>query len=439
MTRRVVLGLFLLVVALPALAQGLPQGTPESAGLSSERLRRLTGALQRLIDDRRMAGSVTLIARGGKVVHFEALGLADVEAGVPMRRDTIVRIASFSKAVTSVAAMLLVEEGRLQLTDPVSKYLPAFAKTTVMEEPAPGAPPSSAPRTVPAKRAITIRDLLTHTSGIPYGGSEQVEAPYAAAGLSHWYLGDSHVPMEALVERLAGLPFLAQPGEKFVYGLGTDVLGVVVEKVSGQTLDAFFRDRIFEPLGMHDTFFFLPPEKRGRLATLYEIGEDGKLQRAAPGAGNAQAAFVDGPRKCFSGGAGLLSTAGDYARFLSMLLGGGQLDGTRLLSPKTVQLMTANHVGTKFAEGQRGFGLGFGINEDIGRSGYFGTAGQFVWGSGFQGVYLVDPAEQLIAIYLAQLFPAGDADFRPRFSALVYQAVVGPPEPSGKTLPAPRR
>jgi CubicO group peptidase (beta-lactamase class C family) len=439
MTRRMVLGLLLLVVALPALAQGLPQGTPESAGLSSERLRRLTGALQRLIDDRRMAGSVTLIARGGKVVHFEALGLADVEAGVPMRRDTIVRIASFSKAVTSVAAMLLVEEGRLQLTDPVSKYLPAFAKTTVVEEAAPGAPAASPPRTVPAKRAITIRDLLTHTSGIPYGGAEQVEAPYTAAGLSHWYLGNSDVAMEALVERLAGLPFLAQPGEKFVYGLSTDVLGVVVEKVSGQTLDAFFRARIFDPLGMRDTSFFLSPEKRGRLATLYEIGEDGKLQRAAPGAGNAQTAFVDGPRKCFSGGAGLLSTAGDYARFLAMLLGGGQLDGTRLLSPKTVQLMTANHVGALFAEGRRGFGLGFGINEDVGRSGYFGTAGEFHWGSGFQGVYLVDPAEQLIAIYLAQLFPAGDADFRPRFSALVYQAIVGPPNPSGKTIPAPLR
>jgi CubicO group peptidase (beta-lactamase class C family) len=438
MTRRIVLGLLLLVVTLPALAQGLPKGTPEGAGLSSERLRRLTGALQRLIDDRRMAGVVTLIARGGKVVHFEALGQADVEGSVPMRQDTIVRIASFSKAVTSVAAMLLVEEGRLQLADPVSKYLPAFAKTMVMEEPAPGAPPASAPRTVPAKRAITIRDLLTHTSGIPYGGAKQIETAYAAAGLSHWYLGGSDVAMEALVERLAGLPFLAQPGEKFVYGLGTDVLGVVIEKVSGQTLDAFVRARIFEPLGMRDTSFFLPPEKRDRLATLYEIGEDGMLKRAAPGAGNAQTAFADGPRKCFSGGAGLLSTAGDYARFLSMLLGGGQLDGFRLLSPKTVQLMTANHVGALLDNGRSGFGLGFGVIENIGRSGNYGSSGLFFWGSGFQGVYLVDPAEQLIAIYLAQLFPAGDADFRPRFSALVYQAVVGPPEPSGKTLPAPR-
>lgn len=439
MTRRMVLGLLLLVATLPALAQGLPQGTPESAGLSSERLQRLTAALQRQIDERRMAGSVTLIVRGGNVVHLEALGQADVEGSVPMRPDTIVRIASFSKAVTSVAAMLLVEEGRLHLSDPVSKYLPAFAKTTVVEEPAPGGPPATAPRTVAAKRAITIRDLLTHTSGIPYGGAKQIEKPYAAAGLSHWYLGGSDVPMEALVERLAGLPFLAQPGERFVYGLGTDVLGVVIEKVSGQTLDAFFRTRIFEPLGMRDTSFFLPPEKRGRLAALYEIGEDGKLRRAAPGAGNAQAAFVDGPRKCFSGGAGLLSTAGDYARFLSMLLGGGQFEGTRLLSPKTVQLMTANHVGVLLDEGRRGFGLGFGVIEDVGRWGIHGTAGEFGWGSGFQGVYLVDPTEQLIAIYVAQLFPAGDADFRPRFSALVYQAIVGPPEPSGKTPPAPRR
>jgi CubicO group peptidase (beta-lactamase class C family) len=439
MTRRIVLGLFLLVVTLPALAQGLSKGTPDGAGLSSERLRRLTGALQNLIDDRRMAGAVTLIVRGGKVVQLEALGQADVEGSVPMRPDTIFRIASFSKAVTSVAAMLLVEEGRLQLTDPVSKYLPAFAKTTVVEEPAPGAPPAAPPRTVPAKRAITIRDLLTHTSGIPYGGAKAIETPFAAAGLSHWYLGGSDVPMEALVERLAGLPFLAQPGEKFVYGLGTDVLGVVVEKVSGQTLDAFFRTRIFEPLGMRDTSFFLPPEKRGRLATLYEIGEDGKLKRAAPGAGNAQAAFVDGPRKCFSGGAGLLSTAGDYARFLSMLLGGGQLGGTRLLSPKTVQLMTANHVGALLDDGRRGFGLGFGVIEDIGRSGSYGSAGEFFWGSGFSGVYLVDPAEQLIAIYLAQLFPAGDADFRPRFSVFVYQAIVGPPLPSGSAPTAPRR
>jgi CubicO group peptidase (beta-lactamase class C family) len=245
--------------------------------------------------------------------------------------------------------------------------------------------------------------------------------------------------METLVERLAGLPFLAQPGEKFVYGLGTDVLGVVIEKVSGQTLDAFFRTRIFEPLGMRDTFFFLPPEKRGRLATLYEIGEDGRLKRAAPGAGNAQVAFMDGPRKCFSGGAGLLSTAGDYARFLSMLLGGGQLEGFRLLSPKTVQLMTANHVGALLDEGRRGFGLGFGVIEDIGRSGGFGSPGEFFWGSGFSGVYLVDPAEQLIAIYVAQLYPAGDADFRPRFAPLVYQAIVGPPMPSVTAPPATRR
>ncbi|MFI5181272.1 MAG: serine hydrolase domain-containing protein [Thermoanaerobaculia bacterium] len=397
----------------------------ETAGLSAERLSRITQTVQRSVDDGRIAGAVTFVSRGGRVVHFEATGRQDVERGVPMQKETIFRIASMSKAVTTVAALILMEEGRLLLTDPVSKYLLAFKKTVVLAPPAPGAGADAPLETVPAKREITIRDLMTHTSGLGYGMG-RAEALYKAAGAYYWYFADKDEPIGRVVDRMAGLPFDAQPGENWVYGFSADVLGRVVEVISGMDLDTFFRKRIFDPIGMKDTCFFLPKEKAGRLATVYGVKPSGGIERV-PDGGRGQGDYVDGPRKCFSGGAGLLSTASDYARFLQMLLNGGALDGVRILSPKTVELATANQVGSLYEGGRFGFGLGFEIVEDVGRAGRPGSPGSYGWGSAYYSRYFVDPKEQLVAIFFSQLLPAGGLDLQDKFRVLVYSAIVGPP------------
>jgi CubicO group peptidase (beta-lactamase class C family) len=413
-----------LAVAAGLAAQGMPPAKPEAVGISSERLRRLSGVMKQYVDDGRIAGVVTLVARGGRVAHLEAVGLADREANLPMRTDTIFRIASMSKAVTSVAAMMLVEEGRLGLSDPVSRYIPGFKKTTVLVAPPAGAVPGTPVSAVPAKREINVRDLLTHTAGISYGWGA-AEPQYKAANVLGWYFADKAEPVSAAIDRLAGLPFEAQPGEKYVYGFGTDILGVVVEKASGLTLDQFFRTRIFEPLGMKDTHFYLPPDKKGRLAAVYSAKEGGALERA-PDAGTGQGAYVDGPRQAFSGGAGLLSTARDYARFMQALLDGGTLDGVRILSPKTVELMTSNHVGSLENEGRTGFGLGFEVVEHLGRAGRYGSVGEFGWGGAYYTSYWADPQEQMVALFMAQLLPSGGLDLQGRFRTLVYQSIVGP-------------
>jgi CubicO group peptidase (beta-lactamase class C family) len=415
----------LVATAAPAAAQALAPAKPEAVGLSSERLRRLSALTKRYVDEGRIAGVVTLVARGGRVAHLEALGQADREAGAAMRTDTIFRIASMSKAVTSVAAMMLVEDGKLGLSDPVSRHIPSFKKTTVFVAPPAGAVPGTPLSALPAKREINVRDLLTHTSGISYG-SGPAEAQYKAANVFGWYFADKAEPVSAGVDRLAALPFEAQPGEKYVYGFSTDVLGVVVEKASGLTLDEFFRTRIFEPLGMIDTHFYLPTAKKGRLAAVYSAKEGGPVERA-PNEGTGQGAYVEGPRQAFSGGAGLLSTARDYARFLQSLLNGGELDGARILSPKTVELMTSNHVGTLFSEGRTGFGLGFEVVEHLGRAGRYGSVGEFGWGGAYYTSYWADPHEELVAVFMTQLLPSGGLDLQGRFRTLVYQAIVAPP------------
>lgn len=403
--------LLLALLAPHAAGQGLPGATPEAVGLSGPRLNRLSAAMQRAIDDQALAGMVTLVARRGKVVHFESYGKLDREKNVPMPKDAIFRIASMSKAVTSVAAMMLMEEGRLLLTDPVSKFVPAFAQTTVR----------SAAEPVPARRPITIRDLLTHTAGISYG-TGALEAQYKEKDLYYWYFADKDEPIATSMARLASLPLEAQPGERWVYGFATDLLGVVIEKASGLTLDEYFRTRLFQPLKMMDTHFYLPPAKAARLATVYS-GSGGALQRA-PDAGRGQGNYVEGPRKSFSGGAGLLSTASDYARFLQMLLNGGELDGARLLGPKTVDLMTSNHVGDLYANGRLGFGLGFEVVEHVGRAGRPGSVGEFGWGGAYHTTMWVDPVEKLVVVFMSQLLPVGTANVPGQLRALVYQSIV---------------
>ena len=427
--------LLVALTAAPSWTQGLPSASPESVGLSTERLERVDRVMKDYVDRGRVAGVVTLIARHGKVAHLQSYGRLDIEKNAPMQKDSIFRIASMSKAVTSIAALILLEEGRLLLSDPVSKFIPAYKSTTVAVPPPAGAAPNSPVAIVPAKREITIRDLLTHTSGVSYGAGP-TEAQYKAANLWMWYFADKDEPILPVIERLASLPFDAQPGEKYIYGFNTDILGAVIEKASGMPLDEFFRARVFEPLKMVDTSFFLPPAKRNRLAAVYLAKDGGAIERA-PDPQRGQGDYVDGPRKCFSGGAGLLSTASDYARFLQMLVNGGELDGQRLLSPKTVELATSNHLGTLFNEGKTGFGLGFEIVEHVGRSGRLGSVGEFSWGGAYHTSYWADPQEQLVAVFMSQMLPAGNLDLQGKFRALVYQSVVGPP--TGVAAATPKR
>jgi CubicO group peptidase (beta-lactamase class C family) len=373
--------------------------------------------------------------RGGKVAHLDAAGWLDREQQIPMRPDTIFRAASMSKAVTSVAVVMLIEEGRLMLGEPVSRYIPAFKDSTVA---VPG--PAGRFGVVPARREITIRDLLTHTAGISYGQAPSLAADqYKAAGVQGWYFADKPEPVAAVIDRLAKLPFDAQPGERYVYGFNTDILGVVVEKVSGLTLDRFFQTRIFDPLKMADTHFFLPPEKKGRLAVVYAATAEGGLVRAPDGP-TGQGDYVDGPRACFSGGAGLLTTASDYARLLQMLLNGGELDGVRLLSPLSVELMTSNHVGALYQEGNFGFGLGFEIVVDAGRAARPAAPGSYGWGGAYHSRYFVDPREKMVGVFFSQILPSRGLDLQDKWRVLAYQAIVGPvPADSGGTAGAGRR
>jgi len=421
--RNLFITLILLACTAPAsvVAQALPAATPASVGVSSERLNRLSSTLQQYVDHGRSAGLVTIVVRQGKVVHLEALGKRDIEANAPMQTDTIFRIASMSKAITSTAVMILLEEGKLLLSDPVAKFIPSFEKTTVMVPPPAGAAPGTPVSTVPAKRPITIRDLLTHTAGIGYGAGP-AEPLYKSANVYMWYFAEKAEPIATTIDRLAALPFDAQPGERHVYGFNTDILGVVVEKASGMSLDEFLKTRVFQPLKMVDTCFYLPVEKRNRLAAVYSM-VDGKLVRA-PNEGMGQGAYVDGPRQSFSGGAGLLSTASDYARFLQMIVNGGELDGVRILGPKTVELMTSNHSGTLYNEGRTGFGLGFEVVEHVGQSGEHGSVGLLSWGGAYHTDFWADPKEQVVAVLMEQLLPSGNSDVHGKFRALVYQAIV---------------
>jgi CubicO group peptidase (beta-lactamase class C family) len=356
-------------------------------------------------------------------VYERAVGWADREAGHRITTDAIFRIASQTKALTSVAIMALVEEGKIGLSDPVSRFIPAFQRTTVAVRHDTGR------ALVPARRRITIRDLLTHTAGISYGTDSLVAPLYAAKGLGPaagygWYTADKNEPICETMERLATLPFVAQPGERFVYGYNTDVLGCVIERVAGMPLDEFIRTRITAPLGMKDTHFFLPPEKRTRFTAVYASVADTQFTRAPDGP-RGQGNYVDGPRRSFSGGAGLVSTARDYARFLQMLLNGGALDGVRILAPKTVSLMTTNQTDTLFSWAGERFGLGFGVLERAGANGRVESVGTFGWGGAYGSTYRVDPKEQMVLVFMIQQLP-NRSDLAARFPMLVYQALVDP-------------
>ncbi|MDB4899074.1 MAG: beta-lactamase [Gemmatimonadetes bacterium] len=395
---------------------------PTRLGFAPDRLARIDRFLQEAVDSSRIAGAVALVMRDGQVVYERSVGWSDREGGRRMPPDAVFRIASQTKAITSTAILMLVEEGKITLTDPVSRFIPTFATTSVASRTDTG-------RTVVrAKRAITIKDLLTHTSGISYGTDAAVAARYSPVGLGPaagfgWYTADKDEPICRTMERLGSLPFVSQPGEAWVYGYSTDVLGCVVERASGIPLDEFVRTRITAPLGMNDTWFFLPPAQRARLATVYASDTVGHYFRAPDGP-RGQGDYVTGARRSFSGGAGLLSTGHDYARFLEMLLEGGTLDGVRILSPKTVAVMTSNQIGGVYGQEGLGFGLGFQIVERTGALG-LASVGSFGWGGAYGSTYLVDPVERLVIVFMIQQIP-NRTDVAYKFPTLVYQALVEP-------------
>ena len=411
---------FLLIVFLPASlsAQSLPTAVPEDVGMSSERLERVSEALEAYVDRGEVAGSVAIVVRHGKVAYLEAFGQQDIEAGRGMANDSIFRIASQTKAIVTTAIMMLQEEGKLMISDRLAKYIPEFAETQVAVARKDGG------YDLEAGRPITLRHLITHTSGISYG-TGPASAEWDKAGFQQWYFADKNEAIGETIRRMASLPFDAQPGEQWIYGYSIDILGAVVEKASGMALDAYLQTHIFDPLSMNNTHFYLPHEKRDRFAAVYGRTREGELTRAQDSdAWNGQGAYVDGPRKSFSGGAGLLSTASDYARFLQMLLNGGELDGARLLSPTTVNLMGQNHLGDiPFRPGQ-GFGLGFFVVTDLGERGVPGSVGEFGWGGAYHSTYWEDPANDLLVVYLTQLRPTGGLDDREKIRTLVYQAVI---------------
>jgi CubicO group peptidase (beta-lactamase class C family) len=409
MTRRL-----LLPLALATLAAA------QTHGLSPDRTVRIDRLLQQYVDQNRVAGAVALVLRDGKPAYERAVGWSDKEAGRKMTPDTIFRIASQTKAITSTAVLALVEEGKIGITQPVGDFIPTFKKTTVAVK------EGSEVTTVPAKRAITIQDLLTHTAGISYGTEALVSAQYAPKGLgpaagNGWYTADKDEPICETMERLGTLPFVAQPGTAFVYGYNTDILGCVVEKASGMPLDQFIRSRITEPLGLKDTRFYIPPAERQRLAAVYASGPDGVAVRAAEGS-KGQGSYIDGPRKSFAGGAGLTSTARDYARFLEMVRNGGALDGVRILAPRTVELMTTNQSGTLHSATGLGFGFGFQTVDRYGASGMAGV-GAFGWGGAYGTTYQVDRQSHMVIVLMIQLMP-NTTDIQPKFSNVVYQALL---------------
>ena len=424
-----VVTVWLLLASHGLAAQELPTAPPVQLGLSAARLEQIGLLVEDAVDRQEVAGAVTLVARLGRVAHLEAVGWRDVEGQAPMETDTLFRIASMTKAVTSVAAMQLYESGVLMLSDPVSKYLPAFAEMEVLT-----ASPDDGESTLePLRRPITIRHLLTHTSGLSYRflAPPSLAARYIDANITDG-LSQAVGTIGEMVDRLATLPLLHQPGERFTYSLGVDVLGRVIEVATGRTLAEYVTAEIFDPLGMADTSFFKDPSEAGRFASLYSPVGDGivKVTEQPLVSPDRRTIYSAGypygeTQSYFSGGAGLSSTISDYARLLVALLNGGELEGARILGRRTVQLMTRDHlVGLGVSPGGQQFGLGFAISDERGVTGGPRSKGAFGWLGFFNTVYWVDPEEQLVAIIMTQLYPSNQSRLTDKFEVAVYSAIL---------------
>jgi CubicO group peptidase (beta-lactamase class C family) len=394
--------------------------SPESVGFSSARLGRINTVMQRYVDERKLAGMVTLVARRGQTVHFETCGQADIATGAPMQLDTLFRIYSMTKPITSAAVLMLFEEGRFQLSDPVAHYIPAFADVKVLDNSV-----GSGVRYVAPARPISIRDLLTHTAGLSYGFDENVyiddlyrERIYSLRETN------PDMTLEGFIQEIAKLPLAYQPGSAYRYSFATDVLGLLVQVVAGMPFEEFLRQRIFEPLRMGDTGFHVPAEQIGRFAATHGPDtEHGLAVIDAP----ATSEYAR-PTRLPSGGGGLVSSASDYLRFAQMLLNQGELDGARLLGRKTIELMTSNHLPAgvhPFDEAYNGFGLGVSVLLDPAQAQNLGSVGTFGWGGAANTNFWVDPREELIGILMLQFMPSDTYPVSPNFRTLVYQALVG--------------
>jgi len=408
-------------------ARNLARATPESVGMSSERLGRLHGAMQALVDDGRLAGITTMIARHGQIADFRTYGYRDLEARHSMPEDAIFRIYSMSKPITGVALMILYEEGKFRLQDPVRRYIPELGGMRVATRFGPGCPVLE-----DARHPMTIRELMTHTAGLAYGIGDPhpVDSMYAEAGVLH-----RDQTLEDMIHKLADLPLRQQPGTRWTYSIAVDVQGYLVEVLSGQPFDEFLQERIFDPLGMVDTGFHVPPEDHDRFAQAYFYDENGALAAPSPSdMPGGPRAFLD-PTTFFSGGGGLVSTTMDYMRFCQMLLNGGELDGVRILSPTTVELMTRNHLPRavgEYAPGL-GFGLDFAVVLDPVEAGGV-SEGEYFWGGAAGTWFWIDPAQDLAFVGMIQQGPAGRPDVRSLSRQLTYQAITESAVALGGTL-----
>jgi CubicO group peptidase (beta-lactamase class C family) len=407
-----------LLLASVGFAAELPVAAPADVGIG--RLDRINAFFKAETDAKRIPGAVVMIARNGKVVYQEAFGVRDPATGAPMQKDSIFRMYSMTKPITGVAVLMLMEEGKIRLTDPVSKYLPALKSPKVMVETV-DAQGRRVVSTVPANREITIQDLMRHTSGITYGaGSSAAEQEMTKAGIGSTSLA-TRMTDQQFVEQLGKLPLMFQPGTSWEYGRSIDVLLALVEVVSGQRADAFMDERIFKPLGMTDTFFNVPKDKLDRVAQPGPDPDSGKIPELTD---------VTQQRIFLGGGEGLLSTASDYMRFALMLANGGEGNGVRLLSRKTIELMTSDHLGPALSQGPNfapgpgyGFGLTVAVRTAPGMSGYPGSVGEFNWGGYAGTAFWVDPKEKLAPIMLIQA-PGQRLYYRFAFRGLVYQAIM---------------
>jgi len=401
----------------------LPTVSPSQAGFDPDRMEKITRVFGDYVREGKLPGTVALVARHGSIAYLKADGFMDVESREPIELDTIFRIYSMTKPLTTVGAMILYEEGRFQLDDPISKYIPEFkdVKVLVGDE-------TGGANLVNPDRPPTIHDLMRHTAGFTYGvfGDTMVDRMYREART----LGED-LPLRDFVTRLAGLPLQYQPGTHWHYGVSVDVLGYLIEVISGQSLDVFLRERVFQPLDMKDTAFSVPPEKLNRFATCYVPNRDATPENGLPlikASDRPETSNYASPRKFLSGGGGLVSTARDYARFLQMMLNGGELEGSRILSPKTVAFMTRNHLpdialARKPLAGA-GFGLGFAVVLDPPQSGVISSEGEYNWGGYASTEFWVDPQEDLFAILMTQLIPSSTYPLKNDFKVALYQALI---------------
>jgi CubicO group peptidase (beta-lactamase class C family) len=409
---------FCLLTTLSFSQKSSPTPLPQANGFSPERLTRIDKMVEEHIAQQTIPGAVVLIVRNGQIAYHKAYGFSNVEKKTLLKKDDIFRVASQSKAITSLAAMILWEEGKFLLDDPISQYIPEFKNATVLKT---FNSKDSSYTTEPAKGAITVRHLLTHSSGIDYAaiGSDEFKAIYAKAGVPSG-IGNNDMVLADKMKILARLPLKHNPGEKWTYGLNSDVLGYLVEIWSGMPFDQFLRKRIFDPLGMSDTYFYLPAEKQSKLVTLYAGGKDGKIVK--PETKAYDKVDPDYPKtagKYFSGGAGLSSTVEDYAKFLQLFLNGGQYKGTRIISRKTVELMlTDQHItGTHF-------GLGFGLETPENDYQSVLSLGSFSWGGAFNTHYWADPKEKLIGLLFTNIYQTPVWSIGDKFKVLTYQSII---------------